>query len=239
MTNLNQVPGSGVASYFDLSDERAASLLGGVDAVWELIPKIPELVRRMTGGKRSIPRSIPRTVEIADGDIFIEEGATIEPGVYIGGSAYIAAGATLRHGAYIREHCILLEGSLLGHASEAKSAVLLGGAKAPHFAYLGDSILGHRVNLGAGTKLSNAAITRRSNPTIKWRIDGREFDTGLRKFGAIVGDDTEIGCNAVLNPGTMVGMRCLIYPGAVVLKGIHPSDVVLKFRQDQETVPRV
>jgi bifunctional N-acetylglucosamine-1-phosphate-uridyltransferase/glucosamine-1-phosphate-acetyltransferase GlmU-like protein len=126
---------------------------------------------------------------------------------------------------------VFLEGSVLGHASEAKSALLLGKAKAPHFAYLGDSVLGHSVNLGAGTKLSNLPIASRGRSTVVLEIDGTAIDTRLRKFGAVLGDGVEVGCNAILNPGVVLGRRCVVYAGAVVQKGVYGPDQILKLRQ--------
>jgi NDP-sugar pyrophosphorylase family protein len=161
------------------------------------------------------------------------------------GPAYIGAGAVVRHGAYVREHVILLAGSTLGHASEAKNALFLPGAAAPHFAYVGDSILGHRVNLGAGTKLSNLGILSEKDemtgtrPTIKLAIDEREYDTGLSKLGAILGDDVQTGCNAVLNPGCIVGPRTLVYANTSLRKGYHPADAIIKLRQNVRVMERV
>ena len=132
----------------------------------------------------------------------------------------------------------------MGHASEAKNAILLPGAKAPHFCYVGDSVLGHKVNLGAGTKLSNMPITiGNSAPgdhrTITVVIDGRPIDTGLRKFGAILGDGVQTGCNVVLNPGTLIGPHSLVYPNATIPKGLHGKDMIVKLRQRLEEVPRI
>lgn len=182
---------------------------------------------------------------LSDAPIVIEAGAIIEHGAYIVGPAYIGAGAIVRHGAYVRENVILLEGSVLGHASEAKNALFLPGAHAPHFNYVGDSILGHRVNLGAGTILSNLAVLSEKDPqtgkrpTIRLTVDDREYDTGLTKFGAILGDDAQTGCNAVLNPGCVVGPRTLIYAGVSLRKGYHPPDTIVKLRQTVRPMSRL
>jgi bifunctional N-acetylglucosamine-1-phosphate-uridyltransferase/glucosamine-1-phosphate-acetyltransferase GlmU-like protein len=151
----------------------------------------------------------------------------------------------VRHGAYVRENVILLADSILGHASEAKNALFLPGAAAPHFAYVGDSILGHRVNLGAGTKLSNLGILSAKDgatgkrPTIRLTVGDQEYDTGLSKFGAILGDDVQTGCNAVLNPGCIVGPRTLIYANMSLRKGYHPADAIIKLRQNVRVMGRV
>ncbi len=137
-------------------------------------------VARLTGGGRRIDGTVMDGAWLSDAPIVIEAGAIVEPGAYILGPAYIGSGAVVRHGAYVRENVILLAGSTLGHTSEAKNALFLPGAAAPHFAYVGDSILGHRVNLGAGTKLSNLGILSAKDaatgkrPTIRLVIDDHE-----------------------------------------------------------------
>jgi NDP-sugar pyrophosphorylase family protein len=149
-------------------------------------------------GERIIKGKVAPEASIDDGPLFIGEGAVIEPGAYVQTPAYIGQGAILRQGACLRSNVIMLTESLLGHVSEAKNAVFLPRARAPHFAYVGDSVLGHAVNLGAGVKLSNLPIV--AADAVKLAIDGEVINTGLRKFGAILGDGVQIGCNTVLNP---------------------------------------
>jgi bifunctional N-acetylglucosamine-1-phosphate-uridyltransferase/glucosamine-1-phosphate-acetyltransferase GlmU-like protein len=138
----------------------------------------------------------------------------------------------------------MLPGSILGHASEAKHSLLLPRAHAPHFNYIGDSILGHRTNLGAGTKLSNLTLVSEKDPetgrrpTVEIEIDGIQYDTGLAKFGAILGDDAQTGCNAVLNPGCLVGRCTLIYANLSLRKGYYPPYSIVKLRQESEVAPR-
>jgi NDP-sugar pyrophosphorylase family protein len=181
---------------------------------------------------------------LGDQPIYIGRGARIEPGAYVHGPAYIGEGAVVRHGAFVRENVILLPGSGLGHASEAKNSLFLPGAHAPHFNYVGDSILGHRVNLGAGTKLSNLGILSLKDPqtgqrpTIMLTIDGQPYDTGLAKMGAILGDGAQTGCNAVLNPGCVVGPNSLIYANLSLRKGYHPANSIIKLRQNVRRIER-
>jgi NDP-sugar pyrophosphorylase family protein len=150
----------------------------------------------------------------------------------------------VRHGAYVRENVALLPGSGLGHASEAKNSLFLPGAHAPHFNYVGDSILGRHVNLGAGTKLSNLGILSEKDrlsgrrPTIKLFIEGEMYDTGLAKLGAIMGDGAQTGCNSVLNPGCLIGPRTLVYANLSLRKGYHPADSIIKLRQNVRRVSR-
>lgn len=229
---------------FDLSYPATAAFFDGCEYVWEALPQIKRHVARLTDGGRRIDGTIMDGAWLGDAPIVIEAGAVVEPGAYIIGPAYIGAGAVVRHGAYVRENVIMLAGSTLGHASEAKNALFLPGAAAPHFAYVGDSILGHHVNLGAGTKLSNLGILSAKDkatgkrPTIRLMVEDREYDTGLSKFGAILGDDAQTGCNAVLNPGCIVGPRTLVYANMSLRKGYHPADSILKLRQNTRVMGR-
>lgn len=145
-----------------------------------------------------------------EGQVYVAHGAKVEPTAYIQGPTYIGPGAEVRHGAYVRGNVYVGPKAVVGHASEVKGSVLFDGAKAAHFAYVGDAILGRDVNLGAGTKLANLKI-RRSEVFIKAPKSGENIGSGLSKFSAIMGDGSGTGCNSVLNPGT------LLLPGAAVL----------------------
>jgi bifunctional UDP-N-acetylglucosamine pyrophosphorylase/glucosamine-1-phosphate N-acetyltransferase len=181
---------------------------------------------------------------VSERHVYVAEGARIEPGAYVLGPAYIGPGAVVRHGAFVRENVIMLAGSVLGHAGEAKNSLFLPGAHAPHFNYVGDSILGRGVNLGAGTKLSNLTVLSEKDPetgkrpTIVLSWNGQTVDTGLAKLGAILGDGAQTGCNAVLNPGALVGPRSLIYANLSLRRGIYPADTIIKLRQTIEEVRR-
>lgn len=217
--------------FFELTDELSRAVFDGVDRVWELFPRLPGLLAEWLADRQVVDGEIMDGAILGNGPIHVAPGARIEPGAYIAGPAYIGRGAVVRHGAYIRANCVLLAGAVLGHASEMKNSVLLPGAKAPHFAYVGDSILGSRVNLGAGTKLSNATITGSSSVVVT--VDGVGYDTGLRKLGAIIGDDSQLGCNVVTNPGTLLGPRVVAYAGTSI-RGYHAGDTILKLRQRVE-----
>jgi NDP-sugar pyrophosphorylase family protein len=131
----------------------------------------------------------------------------------------------IRHNAYVRGGVITGAKALIGHATEIKSSILLNEAKAPHFAYVGDSILGNGVNLGAGTKVSNLKIT---SGDIRLKIEDDIVSTGIRKMGAIVGDKTETGCNSVLNPGTLLAKGCLVFPASSVPARYYPKRSEIK-----------
>lgn len=167
---------------------------------------------------------------IVEGPLVVEEGAEIGPYAYLQGPVYVAAGAQVGHAAYLRGPVVLGPGAKVLHASEVKRSLLLGGARAPHFNYVGDSVLGHDVNLGAGVKLANFKTFGD-----EVRVGG--VGTGLRKFGSALGDGVSIGCNAVLAPGTVVGKRTVIYDGASV-RGVIAADLVVKHRSTLEESPR-
>lgn len=229
--------------FFEL-DEDTAVYFSGCDYVWDGIKQIKQHVARLVGTEQTILGKVMPGAHLGQAPIYIAEGARIEPGAYVLGPAFIGPGTVVRHGAFVREHVILLEGAILGHASEAKNALFLPNAHAPHFNYIGDSILGQKVNLGAGTKLSNLGVLSEKDkltgkrPSIKLFIKGQEFDTGLAKFGAILGDGAQTGCNSVLNPGCVIGQNSLVYANASLRKGYYPPNSIVKLRQTIEIVER-
>ncbi|MEW5766041.1 MAG: glucose-1-phosphate thymidylyltransferase [bacterium] len=164
-------------------------------------------------------------VSLFDDQIYIGEGTVIEPGALIKGPTIIGGGTEVRQGAYIRGDCLIGDRCVVGHTTEIKTGIMLDGAKAGHFAYIGDSILGNEVNLGAGTKLANLKIIASS---VSLKIEGKKYDTGLRKFGAILGDRVETGCNSVTSPGTILGPRSLVYPNTTVRSGYHKPGIRIK-----------
>jgi NDP-sugar pyrophosphorylase family protein len=149
-----------------------------------------------------------------DDNVFIHHTSIIGESVRIDGPSYIGPHAEIRHGAYLRRGSWICEGSLVGHASEIKNSILLPGSKAPHFNYVGDSILGNETNLGAGTKLSNVRNDRGSVPITN--KNGEVFDSGLRKLGAMIGDRSQLGCNVVTNPGAIISPGAMIGPNETV-----------------------
>lgn len=172
-------------------------------------------------------------VFLMDDEIYIGKGTVIEPGALIKGPTIIGDNTEIRQGAYIRGNVIVGNKCVVGHTTEMKSAVMLGESKAGHFAYIGDSILG-KVNLGAGTKLANLKIIESK---IVLTINGRKYETGLRKFGAIFADGVETGCNSVTTPGSLLGRNVLLYPNATG-RGYYPPDTIIKMRNIQEIKER-
>lgn len=167
---------------------------------------------------------------VVEGPVRLAPGACIGPHAWVQGPAWIGEGAEVGHGALVRGGTVLAPGARVGHASEVKHSLLLADAKAPHFNYVGDSVVGSDANLGAGVKLAN------------FKTDGSGIavereDTGLRKFGAAIGDGVSIGCNAVLAPGTILGPRCVVYASAM-LRGEIPADTIVKYRPALEFAER-
>ncbi len=219
------------AEFLDLSHTQHGILFPADQPVWHALGHIESYLGFRL--QRSVLSAVPHGVHLGE-DVFIDEGTIIDPGVVIKGPAWIGRNCHLRSGCYIRENVIVGNGCVLGNSCEFKNCVLFDECEVPHFNYVGDSILGHKAHLGAGVVLSNVRLDRRE-VTVD---DGRRvIATGLRKFGAIIGDRAEVGCNSVLNPGTLIGPRSIIYPLSSVT-GLIPSDSILKSRQQQVIVSR-
>lgn len=193
---------------------------------WDVLRALDGFVAALEDGREGTVHP----TAVVEGPVVLMPGARIGPFAWVRGPAWIGAGAEVGHGALLRGGCVLADGAKVGHASEVKRSLLLPGAQAPHFNYVGDSVLGADCNLGAGVKLANL-----KNDGGEVRVDGE--GTGLRKFGAAIGDDVHIGCNAVLSPGTVIGARTVVYAGAV-LRGRVPADAIVKHRPVIETVER-
>ncbi len=162
---------------------------------------------------------------LMDAEIEIGRGVLVEPGALIKGPSIIGDQSEVRQGAYIRGNCFVGQACVVGHTTEVKGSIMLDGAKAGHFAYLGDSILGREVNLGAGTKLANLKLRGNS---IRLRLGQEVIDTGLRKLGAILGDRVQSGCNSVTNPGTLLGPDSLILPNTTAGPGYFPARSLIR-----------
>ena len=199
--------------------------LAGVTQPWEVLARLDELLAHLD----PLVAGEVHPSAVLEGPIRVEAGARVGPHAYLQGPVWVMAGAEIGHGAFARGGVLLAPGARLGHASEAKRAVLLAGAKAPHFNYVGDSLLGARVNLGAGVKCANLK-------TSPGNVHVAGIDTGLRKLGALLGDDVSVGCNAVLAPGTVIGPGSVVYPNASV-RGVVPPRTLVKVRHAFEPVP--
>jgi UDP-N-acetylglucosamine diphosphorylase / glucose-1-phosphate thymidylyltransferase / UDP-N-acetylgalactosamine diphosphorylase / glucosamine-1-phosphate N-acetyltransferase / galactosamine-1-phosphate N-acetyltransferase len=166
--------------------------------------------------------------------VFIGAGTIVEQGAVLKGPAWIGQNCHVRSGCYVRENVIAGDGVVMGNSCEFKNCILFDEAQVPHFNYVGDSILGHRAHLGAGVILSNVKLDH--GEVIVDGPDGR-IATGLTKFGAIVGDRSEIGCNTVINPGAVIGRDCVIYP-SISFRGVLPHRSIVRMQVQTQTLPR-
>jgi NDP-sugar pyrophosphorylase family protein len=157
--------------------------------------------------------------------VYLGDGVIVEPFAYINGPAYFSEKTQVRHSAYVRGSVYTGKGAVIGHTTEVKNSIFFSEAKAAHFAYVGDSILGKNVNLGAGTKLANLKFTKKE---IVIEYEGEKYKTGLKKFGAIIGDGAQTGCNSVLQPGTLLGKRSFVFPAKVAGPGVFPPESKIK-----------
>jgi len=221
------------ADLFDLSQTAHAALFDGCEFAWDALKRLKAYVEA-TVQPANNGRCEGRAV--IGLNVFIGEGTVIEDGAMIKGPAIIGRNCTIRHNAYIREHVLVGDGALVGNSCELKGAVLFNHCQVPHFNYVGDSILGHKAHLGAGVICSNLKSLP-GNVTVDTGPDGTPLDTGLRKFGALVGDHAEIGCNSVLNPGSIIGRGAIIYP-LTNWRGVLPANMIVKNQAPQEIVIR-
>ena len=213
---------------FDLTQTEHAAIFDGCNDAWDALKKIDAYLDRVP--KQNPPRRFPGA-SIGE-RVLIGEGTVVEPGAMIKGPAIIGKNSQIRHNAYIRENVIIGDNCVVGNASELKNVLLFNGAQVPHYNYVGDSILGHQAHLGAGVKISNLKMFPGN---IEVEVDGVPFDTGLRKFGALLGDGAEAGCNAVLNPGSILGRHAVVYPN-VFWRGILPANMIAKNKAEIEVV---
>lgn len=219
------------ADLFDLSQTEHAAIFNGCNYAWEALKKIESYIAANL--KPGLRNQCDGRAYIGD-KVFIGEGTVVEDGVMIKGPAIIGKNCQIRHNAYIRENVIIGDGCVVGNSSELKNAFLFNNVQAPHYNYIGDSILGYKSHLGAGVKISNIKLLA-GNVTVE--MDGKPFDTGLRKFGALLGDGAEAGCNAVLNPGSILGRGAVVYPN-VFWRGTLPANMIAKNKAEVEVAAK-
>lgn len=211
------VPDLSPGALFDLEDLPFGELFEGLEHAWQALgARLREHLSRH--GDWRLEGRVEAGAFLVGDEIALGAGSRVEAGAYVRGPCWIGRDVQVRHGAYLRGDVIVGDGCVVGHATETKGSVFLPGAKAGHFAYVGDSILGRDTNLGAGTKLANLRLLGDEVSVVG---PGFRVPTGLRKLGAILGDGARTGCNAVTNPGTVLGPGALVHPGAVA-SGWHP-----------------
>jgi UDP-N-acetylglucosamine diphosphorylase / glucose-1-phosphate thymidylyltransferase / UDP-N-acetylgalactosamine diphosphorylase / glucosamine-1-phosphate N-acetyltransferase / galactosamine-1-phosphate N-acetyltransferase len=216
---------------FDLSQTEHAALFEGCEYGWEVLKKIKDYIKANL--KPGLHNRCIGEAYVGD-DVYIGPGTVVEDGVMIKGPAIIGKNCEIRHNAYIREDVIIGDGCIVGNSCELKNTLLFNHCQVPHFSYVGDSVFGYKAHLGAGVKISNIKLVK-GNVTVE--IDGKPFDTGLRKFGALLADNTDIGCNTVINPGSIIGRGSVIYP-CTNWRGYLPPNHIAKNKAAIEVVER-
>lgn len=207
-----------ISELFDLNQTAAAELLLGFTYPWEVLPHIGDFIKKL--GETFSSEEYEKRGE----DVWVHKTASVAPTAYLHGPAIICAGAEIRHCAFIRGNALVGEGAVVGNSTELKNVILFNKVQVPHYNYVGDSILGFRSHMGAGSITSNV----KSDKTLVVVKDGEErMETGLKKMGAMLGDFVEVGCGSVLNPGTVIGRNSNIYPLSSV-RGCVPAGSIYK-----------
>jgi NDP-sugar pyrophosphorylase family protein len=217
--------------FFDLASYAHRSLFEDIRVVyvWDVLKLLREYLDRIMVPE--IQGEVMPGAHIVGDRIFVGAGSIVEPGALIKGPAYIGKNTQVRHGAYVRERVLVGDGCVVGHATEIKDSILLDGAHAAHFAYVGDSIIGNHANLGAGTRLANLKL---DGSSVRIRLHDSIYDTGLRKLGAVVGDRVQTGCNTVTNPGTLLAPDCRAY-ALTTPRGYYPPGTIIRSSARMET----
>lgn len=211
-----------VKNMYDLNETIAAQLFAGADYPWEVLGKISDFIINLGNSLDS------SRYENRGENIWIAKSAKVAPTACLNGPLIIDEEAEIRHCAFIRGSAIVGKGAVVGNSTELKNVVIFNSVQVPHYNYVGDSILGYKSHMGAGSITSNV----KSDKTLVTVKNGSEvIETGLKKFGAMIGDYVEVGCNSVLNPGTVVGRHTNIYPLSMV-HGVIPSNSIYKNKNE-------
>ena len=203
---------------YDYSKTIAKPLLESVEYPWEALPKIKDFIIEI--GKTLDPEIYEQRGE----NIWVAKSATVFPSAYLGGPLIICEDAEVRHCAFIRGSAIVGKGAVVGNSTELKNSILFDGVQVPHYNYIGDSILGYKAHTGAGTITSNL---KSDKSLVTVLCEEEKVETGVKKFGAMLGDHVEVGCNSVLNPGSVVGRNTNVYPLSFV-RGYVPENSIYK-----------
>jgi len=210
---------------YDLTHTQAAPLLENTEYPWEALGSIGDFILALG------PTLSPEEYDQIQENVWVAKDAEIYPSAYIKAPSIIGPGTEVRPGAFIRGNALVGSGCVVGNSTELKNVILFDGVQVPHYNYVGDSILGYKAHMGAGSITSNV----KSDKTLVVVRDGSEaLETGRKKVGALLGDRVEIGCNSVLNPGTVVGRDSMVYPLSSV-RGVVPANSIYKAKDDVVT----
>ncbi len=218
-----------VSSLYDLNETIAKELLSSVEYPWEALKDIAGFIKKIG------PALDPSVYEQKGEDIWVAKTAKVAATACLNGPLIIDEDAEIRHCAFIRGSAIVGKGSVVGNSTELKNVIIFNSVQVPHYNYVGDSVLGYKSHMGAGSITSNV----KSDKTLVSVKDGKEeIKTGLKKFGAMLGDYVEVGCNSVLNPGTVIGKHTNVYPLSMV-RGVIPGDSIYKNKNKNEIVGKI
>ena len=207
-----------VKNLYNLDETIAADLFNDVTYPWEVLPKIKSFIV-------ALGKTLPKDeYDLVGDDVWIAKDAKVFPSAYINGPAIIGKGAEVRHCAFIRGNAIVGEGAVVGNSTELKNVVLFNKVQVPHYNYVGDSVLGYKAHMGAGSITSNVKSDKTLVDVV---VNGERIHTGLKKFGAMLGDNVEVGCNTVMNPGTVIGRESNVDPVSMV-RGFIPEKSIYK-----------
>lgn len=207
-----------VTELYDLKETIAAELFAGIKYPWEVLPKIHDFII-------SLGEKLPRDIYEECGEhIWIAKNAKVAPTACLNGPLIIDEDAEVRHCAFVRGNAIVGKGAVVGNSTELKNVILFNKVQVPHYNYVGDSILGYKAHMGAGSITSNV---KSDKTLVVVKGEGFSIETGLKKMGAMLGDNVEVGCNTVLNPGTVIGRNTNIYPVSMV-RGVIPAGSIYK-----------
>ena len=209
-----------IANLYNLEETIAKDLFEGAVYPWEVLPKISAFILKL--GETLDPEEYEKRGE----NIWVAKSAKVAPTAYIAGPAIIGRDAEIRHCAFIRGNAIVGEGAVVGNSTELKNVVLFNKVQVPHYNYVGDSILGYKAHMGAGSITSNVKSDKK---LVVVKNEKERIETGLKKFGAMIGDNVEVGCGSVLNPGTVIGPWSNVYPLSSV-REVIPAHSIYKKR---------
>lgn len=212
---------------YDYSKTIAKPLLESVEFPWEALPKFKDFILEI--GKTLDPEIYEKRGE----DIWVAKSAKIFPSAYLGGPLIICEDAEVRHCAFIRGSAIVGRGAVVGNSTELKNSILFDGVQVPHYNYIGDSILGYKSHTGAGTITSNL---KSDKSLVTVMCDGEKVETNVKKFGAMLGDFVEVGCNSVLNPGSVIGRNTNIYPLSFVRGYVAENSIYKRLGEVAEKI---
>ena len=211
-----------IENLYNLEQTIAKDIFEGVTYPWEVLPKIEEFII-------SLGKTLDKNEYEEKGEnIWIAKSAKVAPTAYIAGPAIIGKNAEIRHCAFVRGKAIVGEGAVVGNSTELKNVILFNKVQVPHYNYVGDSILGYKSHMGAGSITSNVKSDKK---LVIVKNDKEQIETGLKKIGAMLGDEVEVGCSSVLNPGTVIGKHTNIYPLSSV-RGVVPEHSIYKNKNE-------